>query len=73
MIDCNRPRAYGENICSKMSMPLLHQEIHHAETSVQVPARVAAVAGEAETPIVYCDLPIFASLLPDDLYVALGV
>lgn len=56
-----------------MSMPLLHQEIHHAETSVQVPARVAAVAGEAETPIVYCDLPIFASLLPDDLYVALGV
>lgn len=60
-------------------MPLFHQEIHHAETiqgkdiSVHLPAQVAAVAGEAETRVVYCDLPIFASLLPGDLYVASGV
>lgn len=41
--------------------------------SVRVPAQGAAVAGEAETPIAYCDLPIFASLLPGDLYAASGV
>lgn len=43
------------------------------DISVHLPAQVAAVAGEAETPIVYCDLPEFASLLPGDLYVASGV
>lgn len=41
--------------------------------SIHLPAQVADVVGEAETPIVYCDLPIFASLLPGDLYVASGV
>lgn len=68
---------HGENTCSKMSMSLHHHEIHCVETimgrSVQVPAQGAAVAGEAGTPAVYCDLPIFASLLPGDLYVASGV
>lgn len=43
------------------------------DMSIHLPAQVADVVGEAETPIVYCDLPLFASLLPDDLYVASGV
>lgn len=38
--------------------------------SIHLPAQVADAVGEAETPIAYCDLPKFASLLPGDLYVA---
>lgn len=40
------------------------------DITIHSPAQVADAVGEAETPIAYCDLPIFASLLPGDLYVA---